>query len=185
MRIRILVSFASVIALCIFILPLHAQEIKINEILYDPAGGDTGNEWIELYNPGIQPVQLEGWQIQKAGTNFEECFTFPEYVIYPNQYLLIGESQVQNADLIGVLKFQNGGTATDGVRILSAEGDTIDTILYDSPNTNNLPGDAHDPGIFFAVDVSSGHTLIRFPNGHDTDNCEEDFLECEYPTPGA
>jgi len=185
MRIRILVSFASVIALCIFILPLHAQEIKINEILYDPAGGDTGNEWIELYNPGIQPVQLEGWQIQKAGTNFEVCFTFPEYVIYPNQYLLIGESQVQNADLIGVLKFQNGGTATDGVRILSAEGDTIDTILYDSPNTNNLPGDAHDPGIFFAVDVSSGHTLIRFPNGHDTDNCEEDFLECEYPTPGA
>ena len=187
MRKYILVSFTSVIVivLCMATLPLQAQEIKINEILYDPAGGDTGNEWIELYNPGTEPVQLEGWQIQRAGTVFEECFIFPEYIIYPGEYLLIGESQVPNADLIGDLAFQNGGTATDGVRIISAEGDTIDTILYDSPNTNNLPGDAHDPGIYFAVDASSGHSLIRYPNGHDTDNCEEDFFECEYPTPGA
>jgi len=185
MRKHILVSFASVIALCIFILPLQAQEIKINEILYDPAGGDTGNEWIELYNTGTEPVQLKGWHIQKAGTSFEECFTFPEYIIYPGEYLLIGETLVPNADLIGDLAFQNGGTATDGVRIISAEGDTIDTILYDSPNTNNLPDDTHDPGIYFAVDASSGHTLIRYPNGYDTDNCEEDFFECEYPTPGA
>jgi len=185
MRKHILVSIASVIALCIFILPLEAQEIKINEILYDPSGGDIGNEWIELYNTGTEPVQLEGWKIQKAGTNFEECFTFPEYSIYPAEYLLVGESQVPNADLIGVLAFQNGGTATDGVRIISTAGDTIDTILYDSPNSNNLPSDAHNPGIFFAVDASSGHSLIRYPNGHDTDNCEEDFFECEYPTPGA
>jgi len=185
MRKLILVAFASMIALCIFLQKAHAQGIKINELFYDPAGGDTGHEWIELYNTGTQPVQLEGWQIEKAGTAFEVCFTFPEYTIYPEQYLLIGESQVPEADLIGSLAFQNGGTATDGVRILAAEGDTIDTILYDSPNTNNLPGDAHQPGIYFAVDVSSGHSLIRYPNGHDTDNCEEDFFECEYPTPGA
>ncbi|MBC8382581.1 MAG: lamin tail domain-containing protein [Candidatus Cloacimonetes bacterium] len=184
MRKHILVSLASMITLCISALTLQAYEIKINEILYDPEGGDTGKEWIELYNSGTEPEQLEGWQIQKGGSNFEECFTFPEYIIYPGEYLLIGESQVPDADLIGVLAFQNGGTATDGVRIISAEGDTIDTILYDFPNTNNLPGDSHDPGIFFAVDVSSGHSLIRYPNGHDTDNCEEDFFDCEYPTPG-
>jgi hypothetical protein len=185
MRKLILVSLTGVIALCLFVSILQAHDIKINEILYDPAGGDTGNEWIELYNSGGESIPLEGWQIQKAGTTFEECFTFPDYIIYPGEYLLIGESQVPNADLIGNLAFQNGGTATDGVRIISAEGDTTDTILYDTPNSNNLPGDAHDPGIYFAVDASSGHTLIRFPNGHDTDNCEEDFFECEYPTPGA
>ena len=185
MRTNILVSIACMITLCALTLSLQAQEIKINEILYDPTGTDTGKEWIELYNAGTEPVPLEGWQIQKAGSNFGECFTFPEYIIYPGEYLLIGEYQVPNADLIGVLAFQNGGTATDGVRIISVAGDTIDTILYDSPNTNNLPSDAHNPGIFFAVDVSSGNTLIRYPNGHDTDNCEEDFFECEYPTPGA
>ncbi len=165
--------------------PVFGHTIKINEILYDPPGGDSGHEWIELFNAGSQPVQLQDWQIQKAGTSFETCFTFPEYTIYPGQYLLIGESQVSNADLVGELAFQNGGTATDGVRIISAEEDTTDTILYDSPNSNNLPGDAHQPGIYFAVDVSSGHTLIRYPNGQDTDNCEQDFYECENPTPGA
>ena len=184
MRRHILVSLASMITLCISVLTLHAQEIKINEILYDPTGGDTGREWIELYNESTEPIQLEGWQIQKAGTSFDECLTFPEYIIYPGEYLLIGESQIPNADLIGVLAFQNGGTATDGVRIISAEGDTIDTILYDFPNSNNLPGDANHPGIFFAPDVSSGYSLMRFPDGFDTDNCENDFFDCENPTPG-
>ncbi|TSA26466.1 lamin tail domain-containing protein, partial [bacterium] len=184
MRTHIIVSLACMVTVCAVAFSLYAHDIKINEILYDPSGGDTGKEWIELYNAGTEPVQLEGWQIQKAGSNFEECFTFPEYSIYPGEYLLIGESQVPNADLVGVLAFQNGGTETDGVRIISTEGDTIDTILYDSPNSNNLPSDANNPGIFFAVDVSSGHSLIRYPNGHDTDNCEEDFFECEYPTPG-
>ncbi len=184
MRTHIIVSLVCMVTVCAVAFSLYAHDIKINEILYDPAGGDTGKEWIELYNVGTEPEQLEGWQIQKAGSNFEECFTFPEYSIYPGEYLLIGESQVPNADLVGVLAFQNGGTETDGVRIISTEGDTIDTILYDSPNSNNLPGDAHNPGIYFAVDVSSGNTLIRYPNGHDTDNCEEDFFECEYPTPG-
>ncbi|MDP8226986.1 MAG: lamin tail domain-containing protein [Candidatus Celaenobacter polaris] len=184
MRTHIIVSLACMVTVCAVAFSLYAHDIKINEILYDPAGGDTGKEWIELYNVGTEPEQLEGWQIQKAGSNFEECFTFPEYSIYPGEYLLIGESQVPNADLVGVLAFQNGGTETDGVRIISTEGDTIDTILYDSPNSNNLPSDANNPGIFFAVDVSSGHSLIRYPNGHDTDNCEEDFFECEYPTPG-
>ena len=180
-----LTLLSGMIALIFNLTSLLAQEVKINEILYDPAGGDTGHEWIELYNPGIEAVQLVGWQIQKAGSVFETCFTFPAFTLYPSQYILIGESQVTDADLIGELAFQNGGTATDGVRILSAVGDTVDTILYDSPNSNGLPGDAHQPGIYFAVDVSSGHTLIRYPNGHDTDNCEQDYYECEYPTPGA
>jgi len=180
-----LTLLAGMIAVTFFMSFLQAQEVKINEILYDPTGGDTGHEWIELYNLGTEPVELQNWQIQKAGSAFETCFTFPAYTIYPEQYLLIGESQVPNADLTGALAFQNGGTATDGVRIISAEGDTIDTILYDTPNSNNLPGDTHQPGIFFADDASSGHSLIRYPNGHDTDNCAEDFYECEYPTPGA
>ena len=27
-------------------------QVVINEVLYDPTGSDTGNEWIELYNSG-------------------------------------------------------------------------------------------------------------------------------------
>ncbi len=163
---------------------LTAQNIKINEILYDPAGTDTGNEWIELYNDDSTIINLENWKIEKAGTYFSVCFTFPDISIASGKFLLVGESNIANADLTAPLAFQNAGTATDGVRIISADGDTIDTILYDSPNSNNLPGDANQPGIYFAPDVPSGYSLMRYPDGFDTDNCENDFFECANPTPG-
>ena len=41
--------------------------VVINEFLYDPAGTDTGHEWIELYNSG-STVDISGWMI-KAGAS--------------------------------------------------------------------------------------------------------------------
>ncbi|GAI28352.1 unnamed protein product, partial [marine sediment metagenome] len=31
---------------------LIESPVKINEIMYDPEGANTGNQWIELYNDG-------------------------------------------------------------------------------------------------------------------------------------
>ena len=63
-------------------------------------------------------------------------------------------------DLISWLALQNGDqndpdayyygaeSPTDGVRLTGPKVDSvaivIDTVLWDSPNTNNLPGDAND-----------------------------------------
>ncbi|MEA3475516.1 MAG: lamin tail domain-containing protein [Candidatus Cloacimonadota bacterium] len=158
---------------------LSAQNIKINEIYYDHPSSDEGYEWIELYNAGSISINIANWRIEKAGNYFAECFTFPDISLASGDFLLIGESNVANADLTTSLAFQNAGTATDGVRIISADSDTIDTILYDSPNSNNLPGDANQPGIYFAPDVPSGYSLMRFPDGCDSDNCENDFYDCD------
>ncbi len=163
---------------------LLSQNIVINEVLYDPTGADTGYEWIELYNAGEQAVNLENWIIQKAGTSFDDVFTFPEIIIEPDSFILIGEEFVPNTDITTTLVFQNGGTATDGIRIVSADAIYTDTVLYDSPNSNNLPDDISSPGQYFAPDVSSGNTLARKHDGEDSDNCEIDFFECENPTPG-
>jgi hypothetical protein len=166
---------------------LFSQYVVINEVLYDPDGSDGDNEWIELYNASNQSINLSGWMIQKGGSDFALVYGFDiinGYVIAPNSYLLIGEPNVQGADITTDLDFQNGGQETDGIRIISLDGDYTDTVLYDSPNTNNLPGDANNPGIFFAPDVAGGHTLARKHNGEDTDNCETDFFDCYEPTPG-
>ncbi|MBN1915610.1 lamin tail domain-containing protein [Candidatus Dojkabacteria bacterium] len=37
--------------------------IYLNEILPDPVGNDSGNEWIELYNPDSFEVDLSNWKI--------------------------------------------------------------------------------------------------------------------------
>ena len=163
---------------------VFGQDIVINELMYDPDGSDSGYEWIELYNAGTQSVNLLEWKIQKAGTAFENVFTFPSINIQPDSFILIGESNVPDTDISTDLAFQNGGSATDGVRLVSADGQYTDTILYDEPNDNDLPDDLTEPGTTFAPDVSSGNSLARIQNGEDTDNSETDWFECENPTPG-
>lgn len=176
-----------IVILWILIGFLSAQDVVINEVLYDPDGADTGLEWIELYNNSDQSVNLGGWMIRKAGSQFELVYAFEifsGYTIAPHSFFLIGEEFVPNTDLITTLAFQNGGSETDGIRIVSFDGQYTDTILYDSPNTNELPDDISDPGEYFAVDVSSGNTLARKYDGEDSNNCELDFFECVEPTPG-
>jgi hypothetical protein len=174
-----------VIGINLIITFLYAQNVVINEVLYDPVGPDSGFEWLELYNCSDLPVDLENWKIQKAGTSFTDVFTFPSITILPNGFLLIGEANVPDTDITTTLAFQNGGTETDGIRIVSADGSYTDTVLYDSPNSNNLPDDLHNPGIYFAPDVIAGNTLARKYDGIDTNNCETDFFECTLPTPGS
>ncbi len=163
-----------------------AQNVMINEVLYDPDGSDTGYEWIELYNPTEENINLFGWIIQKAGSEFENVLIIADnYFIPAYSYFLIGEEFVPNTDITADLAFQNGGSATDGIRLISADTLWTDTMLYDEPNSNGLPDDVSDPGEFFAPDVSSGNTLARIQDGVDSDNCELDFFECNEPTPGS
>ena len=163
---------------------LHSS-VVINEVLYDPSGSDGGYEWIELFNNGEEAVELSGWIIRKAGTEFTDLLVLPVCTIGPEGLLLIGDEYVMNADLTADLSFQNGGSATDGIQLAAPDGQYTDTVLYDEPNTNLLPDDQSDPGQFFAPDVSGGHSLARISNGVDSDNCEIDWFDCENPTPGA
>lgn len=163
---------------------LSAQNVVINEVLYDPVGPDTGYEWIELYNNSDSAVNLHNWMIEKAGTSFTLVFVFPPINIQPHSFLLIGEANVPDTDLTATLAFQNGGDETDGIRLVSHDGSYTDTVLYDSPNTNNLPDDVSSPAIYFAPDVAAGNTLARKVDGEDTNNCQLDFFECLDPTPG-
>lgn len=56
-----------------FILPINivlAQEgIVINEIMYDPPGDEDNNEWVELYNPGTNSTNLDGWKFYDGATH--------------------------------------------------------------------------------------------------------------------
>lgn len=159
--------------------------LKINELCYDPAGSDSGKEWIEIINPTQETVQLLGWKIQAGGTQFNNVFTFSEnYDIGAGQICLIGESEITNADIIADLNFQNGGSATDGVRLVSPDENYTDTVLYDEPNTNNLVDDSGNIATEFCPDVAQGHSLARVENGFDT-NSAQDFFDCYTPTPGG
>ncbi|MCK4957185.1 MAG: lamin tail domain-containing protein [Candidatus Cloacimonetes bacterium] len=175
-----------IIMLVIFTISmLGAQNIVINEIFYNPDGADGGYEWLELYNPSSNSINLNDWQILRAGKEFEVIYTFSDLIIPAQAHLLIGEEMVQNCDIYTSLSFQNGGNATDGIRISSADGSYYDTVLYDQPNTNNLPDDIYDPATHFAINVNSGNSLARFSDGIDSNNSQNDWFESYFPTPGT
>lgn len=171
---------------CLLILlcyPLSAA-IVINEVYYDHPGTDTGYEWIELYNNGSENIQLEGARIQAAGTTWADKYTLPAFVLRPGRFLLIGEEYVANAQLIATLRFENGDTATDGVRYLSPDGLYSDTVLYCTPNLNALTNDIGLIGTSFAIDAAPGSSLARFQDGVDSNLCAVDFVAESNPTPG-
>ena len=168
--------------------------VKINEVCYEPAGDDSTQEWVELYNPDDRTVDISGFRIQAGGSSFTpNGDAFPDdtvMLMFPKSYLLLGRSGVAAADWngLGVTAFQNGDQYTyydgawhyapspaDGIRLILPANETgtpiaVDTILYDEPNDSNLPGD------------SAGQNLI--PDFDDPDHLDEGF-SLSRSTPGV
>jgi hypothetical protein len=175
---------STIIACFILIYSFCFGQLIINEFLYDPAGTDSGKEWVELLNISAEPISLTGWSLEKAGTEFSTIYTFSETIyVEPQSYFLIGEIQIQHADYILSLGLQNGGTATDGIRLVSPDQNYTDTALYDSPNENNLPDDENTIASEFLDDISDGKSWARVQNGVDT-NSILDWCIAEETTPG-
>jgi hypothetical protein len=64
---------------------LHDRDIIINEIMYHPISEDSRDEYLELYNKGVQPVDVSGWQLSSGIS-----YTMPDgTVIAADGYLVI------------------------------------------------------------------------------------------------
>ena len=160
---------------------VSSAEVLINEVLIDPVGSDGSNEWLELCNNGEEDVDVSGWMVQSAGTPpFADKYEIPAGTVIPTGgYLLLGPGTFNNS-------FQNGGSATDGVRVLDPSSGWTDTVLYDSPNGNGLADDVADPSVGpFAPDPSQGNTLARQVDCTEVNNDGSDFVETSDVSPGA
>ena len=63
-----------------------ACTIAINEIMPNPAGTDTGNEWIELFNCDEIPINVSGWFMKdKSGGRYN----FGDVSVEPLGFLLV------------------------------------------------------------------------------------------------
>ncbi|MFZ6050991.1 CotH kinase family protein [Halocola ammonii] len=64
----------------------QTQPLVINEINYNSGEEDPG-EWVEIYNPGPDTVNLNGWKFTDGSQNF---FTFPEeLMLHPDTFLIL------------------------------------------------------------------------------------------------
>ncbi len=113
--------------------PSKEPRVVINEILYHPVPDDGAREFIELFNPNSQAVNLSGWSIDG-----EVTFTFaPGAQIPAGGFVVIGgKADVISAvyGLEGVLGPLKGKLSRKGgeIELVDSRGDLVESVVYDN-----------------------------------------------------
>jgi len=180
--------------------PVH---LVINEIDYDQPGGTDDAEFVEIYNAGASPVSMANKALVFVnGANNLEYLRVPLAaggILPPGGYLVVGSSNLVVAPGAAVIRLaapnsiQNG--APDGVALVnvatqqlldafSYEGSITSAVITGFPGPVSLiEGAALSPLIF--DDGLGTNSLIRWPNGVDSNNAATDWRLSGSPTPGA
>jgi hypothetical protein len=155
----------------------NRSAILINEVQSNPlqSGSDSSYEWIELFNPGTESVELIGWGISD---NYE-MDGIPSLNVSANGFVLVAASEnfsVNFPNYSGTLVFTadgrigNGlGNAGDRLILKDSAGTIIDEMSYGDDESITLPS---------YPNVADGHSLERAP-------CGGQFIDNEMPTPGS
>lgn len=153
--------------------------LVINEVLYDPAGPDAGNEWIELLNTGPWPVPLEGVTLEfgdgSGPARWTSIWNGPEEEeLSPGQFVTIGGPfEDRPPTYAAELHLQNGPDAL----ALRASGILLDLVGWgDHQHAEYYEGAP-------AAGTGGGKSLARLVDGADHDLNRDDF-GVEQPSPG-
>jgi hypothetical protein len=179
-------------------------QLVLNEVDYDQPGTD-GAEFIEIYNPGPAFVDLSGTGVGliNGATTPPSFYAAPALQslgsVAPGQYIVIGAPGLVVAPGALFLPFagatnqiQNG--VPDGILLGNATTcQAIDALTYGGampPVTFGPCGDVSlVEGTPLNASVVDSNTivgsLIRNPNGRDTNDANSDWVFTATPTPGA
>jgi len=165
------------------------SNITINEVMYNPIQDDDYNEWIEIYNPTNQSINISGWSItDNTAEDFLEGDTANgngTTIIPPYGYAIIADRgtkiyenfSIPNATAricVDDFSIGNGlGNSEDKLILKDNTGNIVDSVEwgYDYPDILGEPADI----------VNEGHTMARY---QDTNNSMNDFYEEVNLTPG-
>jgi len=110
--------------------------IVINEINYHSAEDFDPEDWVELYNPGIEDLDISGWEFKDE--NDTHIFTIPnntiltgdEYLVLCKDSALFSTAFPGITNFIGDFDFGLSGGG-EPIRLFDAEGTLIDSVDYD------------------------------------------------------
>lgn len=178
-----------------------AANLVINEVDYDTIGTDT-MEFIEIYNPTAAAVNLSGYLLSLVnGSNGAEYLSLDlssAGTIAAYGYLVVSSATVSVPAGVPVIHFayaannvQNG--SPDGIALVhSTTGTLVDALSYEGSVTaavvTGITGTVTlvEGTVTAAADdnISDG-SLVRCPNGNDTDDANVDWQFKPGPNPGA
>lgn len=156
--------------------PMLNAQVKLNEIMVRPGGnqglivfnGNSGNEYVELYNPSCTPVNVAGYFIacrqEFAGTTSGGAFRIPNVAaatIAPGGHLVLGTStssadpnsiDIKLPDFTSNYCLNNSGfnfilaNADGWVALYDAAGTPVDAVYWSS-NAANISQTADFGGV--------------------------------------
>jgi phosphatidylserine/phosphatidylglycerophosphate/cardiolipin synthase-like enzyme len=169
-----------------------SADVIINEVMNNPEPNDNYNEWIELFNPTNDNINLSNWIIKD---NSAEDFLLGDLengngttIIPPKGYAIIsdiGTKIYENFSIpneairltVDDKSIGNGlGNSQDKLILKNTTGIEIDSIEWGF-DYSDIPGLPVNPG-------EEGSSLSRYQN-IDTDDTSNDFYEGIIPTPGS
>src|SRR4051794_34227265 len=115
---------------------VRAGDVVINEIMYHPLQPQFGSEpiaeeFIELFNKGTVPVNLNGWRFSKSIS-----FTFGSITLQPGAYLVVSADIATFSDkhpgITNVVGNWIGNLGNNGetIEIKDAAGNVADSVSY-------------------------------------------------------
>jgi len=111
---------------------VETGRLVVTEIQDDPNGRDSTSEFLELYNPRPEPVDLDGWWIQNCSDRRVEL----SGRLPGNAYLVLAGSLNQDEnggvradELLGDLQLSNG---EGSVLVFDAQQNLVDQVRYAS-----------------------------------------------------
>jgi len=108
--------------------------ITINEIMQNPSAvGDSEGEWFEIYNGGIEGINLNGFIIKDNDTDLHTIST--NTFVQPNGYAVLGRNADVNTNGGVTVAYEYLGftlaNGADEIVLIDPDGNTVDSVAYD------------------------------------------------------
>ena len=162
------------------VMDIPAVGLILTEVLYDVPSGDSGYEWVEIFNGTTDTIDLSGYSLANGGTSYTSAVWQLEGTLVPGQCVLIGGPLSEEANGFPVydleLDFdpdiQNSGAKADGVALFAVPAAQVtdvtvpvDAVIYGSSNDNNLWDETGAAGDVDVGDASAGSSISRVGEG--------------------
>ena len=130
--------------------------IIITEALIKPkAVAESDGEWVELYNPGTQTIDLNGWTLRDDGSNLHKIVAPTGLLVAPKSYVLLAikaDSKV-NGGIKPAYVYSNFSLSnlSDAI-VLEWNGKLIDKVQYTIIGLDSVNGFVINDGQSISLD---------------------------------
>lgn len=148
----------------------------LSEVFYDATSGDDGLEWVELYNPTEEAIDLSSFSLGNGGTSYASSLLQLAGTIPAGGTFVVGGPTSSSANYFASFDqeinfspdFQNSGSVGDGVALFAVPASQVtsstvpvDAVVYGPNNDSNLideTGSANAPEV---GDAPGGSSIER------------------------